>query len=376
MVEQSAQLASPVAEGFRMPAEFESHDSCWMLWPRRGDVWRHGGKPAQMAFVEVAKAIAQSELVIVGVSDDQYVNARNMLPADVRVVEISSNDSWMRDMGPSFLINSAGELAGVDWQFNAWGGLDGGLYFPWDKDDRVAQKVCEMTGAKRFRAPLVMEGGAIHVDGEGTLITTEECLLNKNRNPSMDKTLIETHLCELLAVEKIIWIPRGTYNDETDGHVDNICCFLRPSVVGLHMCDNPKDPQYEISQEALACLEAATDAKGRKIEVVKFPQPSPLHISELEAQGVDMDESSHGREEGERMAGSYINFYIGNSVVVFPRLDKKHDECVKLLLQQQFPSRRVVGVSAREILLGGGNIHCITQQQPSCIKESQIQSSQ
>lgn len=362
------QTSTPAVHGFRMPAEFEPHDGCWMLWPKRGDVWRHGGKPAQMAFVEVAAAIATSEPVTVGVSDDQFVNARNMLPDHVRVLEISSNDSWMRDMGPSFVVGPAGQLGGVDWQFNAWGGLNGGLYFPWDKDDRVAQKVCETTGAIRFRAPLVMEGGAFHVDGEGCLLSTEECLLNDNRNPDLSRKQIEGYLRDYLQIDKVIWIPRGTFNDETNGHVDNIACFLRPGVVALHWCDNPSDPQYEISREALASLEASTDAQGRALQVIKFPQPAPLHITAHEAIGVDQDENSHGRSEGERMAGSYINFYIGNSVVVFPRLDAVQDDAVAKMLAEQFPGREVVGVEAREILLGGGNIHCITQQQPSALK--------
>lgn len=364
------QISTPAANGFRMPAEFEPHDGCWMLWPRRGDVWRQGGKPAQMAFVEVASAIATSEPVTVGVSDDQFVNARNMLPKHVRVVEISSNDSWMRDTGPSFVVGPDGELGGVDWPFNAWGGLNGGLFFPWDKDDRVAQKVCEMTGAKRYRAPLVMEGGAIHVDGEGTLLTTEECLLNENRNPDLSREQIECHLRDFLQIEKIIWIPRGTFNDETNGHVDNIACYLRPGVVALHWCDIPDDPQYEISREALAYLEASTDAQGRALQVIKFPQPAPapLHITAEEAIGVDQDENSHGRCEGERMAASYVNFYIGNSVIVFPRLDPEQDDSVAQLLVEQFPGREVIGIEAREILLGGGNIHCITQQQPSVLR--------
>ncbi|MGB0865128.1 MAG: agmatine deiminase [Granulosicoccaceae bacterium] len=355
---------TPKALGYRMPAEWELHDGCWMLWPKRGDVWRHGGKPAQIAFVEVATAIATSEPVTVGVSDDQFVNARNMLPDRIRVLEISSNDCWMRDMGPSFVLGRDGELGAVDWQFNAWGGLNGGLYFPWDKDDRVAHKVCEITRAVRFRAPLVMEGGGFHVDGDGTLLTTEECLLNQNRNPELNREDIEGYLREYLNIQKVIWIPRGTFNDETNGHVDNIACFLSPGIVGLHWCDCPDDPQYEISREALAEIEGRRDAKGRVIKVVKFPQPAPLHITAQEAIGVDRNESSHGRTEGERMAGSYINFYIANSVVVFPRLDAAQDDTVADLLSTYFPGRKVIGIEAREILLGGGNIHCITQQQP------------
>ena len=174
----------PRRDGYRMPGEFEPHAGCWMLWPERPDNWRLGGKPAQLAFAAVAAAIAGSEPVTVGVSARQFANARRLLPPAVRVVEISSNDAWMRDVGPTFVVNDRGGIRGVDWMFNAWGGLQGGLYFPWDQDDAVAQKVLEIEGRDRYRAPFVLEGGAIHVDGQGTLITTEECLLNPNRNPA------------------------------------------------------------------------------------------------------------------------------------------------------------------------------------------------
>jgi len=363
MIENNKQ--SPKDAGFRMPGEFEPHEACWMLWPQRGDVWRLGAKPAQRAFAAVAEAISRSETVYVGVSDEQYENARAMLPPQVRVVEISSNDSWMRDMGPTFVVNDQGERAGVDWIFNAWGGLNGGLYFPWDKDDRVARKVCEISGDRRFRAPIVLEGGAIHVDGEGTLLTTEECLLNENRNPHLVREEIEAYLAEYLNVSKVIWLPRGTFNDETNGHVDNIACYVKPGVVALHWCDNPEDPQYQIAREAYEVLSNATDAQGRKLEVVKLPHPGPLFISAEEAGGIDLATDSHPRTEGERMAGSYINFYIGNSVVVFPLLDPAKDREAQQILQDLFPEREIIGVDAREILLGGGNIHCITQQMPA-----------
>src|SRR5512146_2694488 len=176
-------MTTPRQDGFFMPAEFARHAGTWMLWPERPDNWRLGGKPAQKTFAAVAAAIRQFEPVTVGVNHRQFEIARHMLPASVRVVEISSNDSWMRDCGPTFVIDGHGGVRGVDWDFNAWGGLNGGLYFPWDLDDAVPQKVLEIEGIDRYKAPLVLEGGSIHVDGEGTLITTEECLLNPNRNP-------------------------------------------------------------------------------------------------------------------------------------------------------------------------------------------------
>ncbi|MEQ6888409.1 agmatine deiminase [Halomonas sp. CS7] len=359
-----ASPGTPAAQGFAMPAEFAPHDACWMLWPQRPDTWRYGAKPAQQAFVEVATAIAESETVFVGVNDDQYENARVQLPDQVRVVELSSNDAWMRDVGPTFLTHPDGRLAMVDWEFNAWGGLDGGLYFPWDKDRRIRAKIAEMLGVTRFTVPVMLEGGAIHVDGEGTLITTEECLLNPNRNPDLTRADMERVLRDTLGVTTVVWLPRGCYRDETDGHVDNLCCFVAPGEVALSWCDDPTDPQHAISREALAVLEAAVDARGRRLKVHKLLQPGPLHIAEDEANGIDRLRHSHPRRPGDRMAASYVNFYIGNAVVVMPLLDPARDDAARQTLQALFPTRRVIGVPAREILLGGGNIHCITQQQP------------
>ena len=184
--------SSPKKDHFRMPGEFSAHEGVYMLWPQRPDNWRDGGKPAQRAFAEVARAIANFEPVTMGVNSDQYDNARHMLPEHIRVVEIANNDSWVRDCGPTFVTNSQGKVRGVDWTFNAWGGLEDGLYFPWDQDDQVAQKICEIEWKDRYRLDnFVLEGGSIHVDGEGTLITTEECLLSKGRNPQLSKEQIE-----------------------------------------------------------------------------------------------------------------------------------------------------------------------------------------
>jgi agmatine deiminase len=356
--------STPRRDGFRMPAEFEPHAGTWMIWPERPDNWRLGAKPAQEAFTAVATAIAASEPVTVGVSAAQYENAREHLPAAVRVVELSTDDAWARDTGPTCVVDAEGRVRGVDWMFNAWGGLDGGLYFPWDQDDLVARKLLEVEGLDRYRAPFVLEGGAIHVDGEGTLITTEECLLNPNRNPGLSREDIERNLRDYLGVERVIWLGRGVFNDETDGHVDNLCCFVRPGEVALTWCDDPADPQYGISRDALARLRAARDARGRRLLVHKIPQPGPLFMTAQEAAGVDRREGSRPRQAGDRMAGSYVNFYIANRRVVVPLLDPATDARALRILRRLFPGREVVGVPAREILLGGGNIHCITQQIP------------
>src|ERR1700728_3402911 len=361
----STLASTPAADGFRMPGEYEPHAGCWMAWPERPDNWRMGAKPAQAAFTLVAEAISASEPVTMAVSEAQFEHCRASLPAAVRVVEMSTNDAWMRDIGPTFVLDTEGRRRGVDWHFNAWGGLDGGLYFPWDRDDRVAQKILELEGVERYRAPLVLEGGSIHSDGEGTLLTTEECLLNPNRNPELSREQIEALLLAYLGVERIIWLGRGVYNDETDGHVDNIACFVRPGVVLLTWTEDESDPQHAISRDALEQLEAATDARGRPLEVIKVPAPGPLTISEEESLGVDATATTLPRRAGDRMAASYVNFYTANTRVVFPLLDPRFDDQVAELLRACFPGREVLGVEAREIVLGGGNIHRITQQVPT-----------
>jgi agmatine deiminase len=347
-----------------MPGEFEPHAKTWILWPQRPDTWREDAIPAHQAFLELANAISQFEPVVMGANTDQIKNARGMLPAQVKVVELANNDSWMRDCGPTFVVEKSGEVRGIDWKFNAWGGLDGGLYTPWDLDEEVPQKVLELEGIDRYEAPIILEGGSIHVDGEGTLITTEECLLNPNRNPDLSRREIERVLMDYLKVSKIIWLGAGVYNDETSGHVDNLCCFLRPGVVALTWTDDRHDPQYEISQDAYQRLKLASDARERKLTIHRLHQPDPMTLSQEEAMGIQVVPGTKQRIAGERMAASYVNFYLCNGGAVVPTFGDPHDQPALEKLQRLMPERRVVGVPAREILLGGGNIHCITQQQP------------
>ncbi len=357
--------STPALDGYRMPGEWAHHSGCWLVWPERPDNWRLGGKPAQRAFVEVAKAIAQTEKVTMLVSAAQYQNARSMLPAEIRVVEMSNDDSWMRDSGPTFVVDDDGDVRGVDWDFNAWGGLVDGLYFPWADDDAVARKTLELVEVPRYKAEFVLEGGSIDVDGEGTLLTTEECLLSAGRNPDLTKEEIDQRLRDYLGAEKVVWLPYGVYLDETNGHVDNFCRFVAPGRVMLTWTDDATDPQYERSVAALKVLESTTDARGRRIEVVKIHQPGPILISEDEASGVDAVDGTLPRTAGDRLAGSYVNSYIGNGLVVLPVFDDPHDEAALATYRELFAPRRIVTVPGREILLGGGNVHCITQQQPS-----------
>ena len=347
-----------------MPGEFEQHSGCWMLWPERPDNWREGGGPAQSAYAAVAAAIAAAEPVTVGASASELSRARELLDPAVRVVEIESDDAWMRDVGPTFVIDDRGGRRGVDWRFNAWGGKEGGLYSSWDRDERVARRVLELEGADRYAPALVLEGGSIHADGRGTVLTTEECLLNRNRNPELGREEIEEIVLAHLGAERMIWLGRGLVGDETDGHIDNIACFARQGVVLLAWTDDPEDPHHEVVRDARERLLQARDARDEPLEVVPVPLPGQLVVGEHEAAGIEPVPGTLPREAGARMAGSYVNFYAANGRIVFPLLDEEHDEEAADVLREQFPGREVVGVPAREILLGGGNIHCITQQVP------------
>ncbi len=310
-----------------MPGEFDAHKGVYILWPERPDNWRNGGKPAQRTFVKVAEAISQFEHVTVGVNDDQYENAVTMLPDNVEVIELSNNDSWIRDCGATFVKNDKGSMRAVDWHFNSWGGLVDGLYFPWDKDDRVAQKMAELEHVDRYRLDdFTFEGGSIHVDGEGTVITTEECLLSQGRNPQLSKKQIEEVLKEYLGAEKVIWLPKGIYLDETNGHVDNIANFVSPGHVVLAWTDDKNDPQYAASKADLDVLENATDAKGRKIKVTKLYLPKPIKITKEESAGVDAVDGTLPRKEGDRLAASYVNYYTANGGIVYPLFNDPNDK--------------------------------------------------
>lgn len=357
--------STPKADGYRMPGEFEKHAGCYMIWPERPDNWRLGAKPAQKVFAEVANTIAKYEPMTMIVSKAQFSNAREVLDDSVRVVEMSNDDSWVRDCGATFVIDDKGGMRGVDWCFNAWGGLVDGLYFPWDSDDKIAMKMCELERVDRYRLDdFILEGGSIHVDGEGTVMVTEECLLSEGRNSNMSKEEIGNKLCEYLNCDKVLWIPRGIYNDETNGHVDNMCNFVKPGEVLLAWTDDENDPQYERSLEAYNYLSNEVDAKGRKLVIHKMYTPSPILITKEESEGVDSVDGTLPREEGDRLAASYVNYYTGNGFIALPVFNDPNDSKAISLLQELYPDRKIEPIYAREILLGGGNIHCITQQLP------------
>ena len=351
---------------FYMPAEYAPHEGTLLIWPVRPGSWPHGGKAAQQAFCRIMEALLPHEKVWLLAGRDRLEEARAAVPAGVEVLEIDSDDAWARDVGPTFLIDGQGGRMGVDWQFNAWGGDVDGLYAHWEKDDAVASQFCRLLGDPVLNAhPFVLEGGSIHSDGEGTILTTESCLLSAGRNPEMTKAEIEAKLLETLGAEKVLWLPRGIYNDETNEHVDNICCFVGPAQVALAWTDDENDPQYPLSRACEAALQGATDAKGRPFTIHRLPIPkTPITVREEDLTGYVFEEGEDVRDVGERLAASYVNFYIGNGVVLVPQFGDGHDTLALEILGQCFPTRQVIPIPARDILLGGGNIHCITQQVP------------
>lgn len=355
---------TPKQDGFYMPGEFEPQERVWMLWPQRSDNWRDGGKPAQKAYAEVAKAVSRFTPVTMCVNRDQYQNARAQLPSEIQVIEMSGNDAWMRDMGPSFLINDHGELRACDWKFNAWGGLVDGLYFPWDLDDQIAGKVCEICGVDSYRTEdFVLEGGSFHVDGEETVLTTGMCLLSKGRNPHMTQEQIGHMLCEYLGAEKVLWLEDGIDPGETNGHVDDVACFVGPGEVACIYTEDPASPFYETARKCYKQLCSMTDAKGRKLKVHKVCCPAEAVRIE-KGFCIDRMPGSVPRQEGDLCIASYLNFLITNGGVIVPQYGDKNDALALEQLRKIFPDREVVGVYTREIVYGGGNIHCITQQQP------------
>lgn len=357
--------STPRADGFSMPAEWAPHAQTWMLFPDRPDNWRASARPAQVAFAQVAAAISRFEPVTVGVNARSLSQASELLPPQVRIVNIESDDAWIRDTGPTFVTRPEGTLRAVDWRFNAWGGHHGGLYASWDRDAAVASTVCELLDVPRYCADIVLEGGSIHVDGQGTLLTTRECLLNPNRNPQLSQAEIESRLRDYLGITHIIWLDAGVYLDETDGHIDNLACFVRPGEVLLTWTDDVDDPQYPISAAALECLSAAVDAQGRRLTIHRIHQPDPMRMTAEESAGLASESGTKPRPPGHRLAGSYVNFYIANGGIVMPVFDNPRDAAALATMHSVFPDRQIVTVPSREILLGGGCIHCITQQQPA-----------
>lgn len=335
---------TPKQTGFFMPAEWHPHERCWMAWPCHLSTWATIGLDrARLAYSQVAKAIAQYEPVTMLVHPGDEVSAQYLLDKTISIISCPLNDSWMRDTGPTFLLNEQQQLAGVDWNHNAWGNN----YSDYELDNQIASWLLKRLNAQCFHAPLVMEGGSFHSDGKGTLLTTRECLLNKNRNPHLTEHAIEQYLFNYLNAEKIIWLNKGLLDDETDGHVDEIATFVAPGKALCLITHDKTDPNYDSLQENLDILRSSKDSRGLSLEVFTIEQPPATVVNE------------------ERLTLSYINFYHANKGLVIPAFGYKvHDEKALTLFKELFPNYGITQINALDVFAGGGGIHCITQQQP------------
>ena len=337
---------NPVSNGVCMPAEWEPHRRTWMCWPSRLEAFGSLAKlgRAKQAFARVAQAISAFEPVAMVASARDVSEATLATGGSVEIVEISIDDGWARDSGPTFVKDHAGHVAGVQWQFNAWGKK----YRPSDNDARLADRLLSRLGLQTRHAHLVCEGGALQSNGSGTILTTEQCLLNPNRNPGRTKADVEGCLGAYLGARKVLWLGSGFSDDETDGHIDNIACFVAPSRATIGVPASRMHPDYPAIQESLRRLAASTDANGNTIEIVELPQPQIMRRA----------------ENGKMLQMSYVNYYLVNGALIMPAFDDPNDEAARAVLASCFPDRQIIQIDARAIVEGGGGIHCITQQEP------------
>lgn len=324
---------TPAEDGFVMPAEWEPHERCWMAWPCRLSLWGERYEAACLAYAAAARAIAEFEPVTMLAPESLVPVAKLQLGRRVEVAPAEIDDSWARDTAPVFVADGEGRVGGVAWRFNAWGNR----YHPYERDARLARVMLDRLRLRAWDGPMVLEGGAVHVDGRGTVLTTEECLLNANRNPTLSQRQVEERLAMYLGARRVIWLERGLVGDETDGHVDNLARFVAPGVVMLAWTDDPADPNREVVADAEARLLAAG------LETIRLPLPEPRPGLVL----------------------SYVNFYVANGATIVPIFEDPADEQAAALIARAFPGRKVVQLPALDIVCGGGGIHCITREQPA-----------
>lgn len=345
---------TPAELGYYMPAEWRRHKSTWLTWPKDPLTWPDRVPQVQQIFLQMMAAVAPNESVDLLVDDaeaEAMVRASCTFPgADhIKFHQIRTVDSWIRDYGPNFLINDKNKLAYNDWIFNAWGNK----YAELKQDDSIPKILESELLIPRFEPGIVMEGGSIEVNGAGVVMTTEQCLLNPNRNPDLDRAGIENHLKNFLGVQKVLWLGEGIVGDDTDGHIDDIARFVSPTTIVCAMEEDPSDANYQLLQDNFKRLQKATDVNGSAFEILTLPMPGII--------GAPNDSSSRNLE---RLPASYANFYVANRKVLVPIFG--HDNDVRALdtIQRLFPERRAVGINCEPLVWGMGTIHCVTQQQP------------
>ena len=336
---------TPKDDGFYMPAEWQQHEACWMAWPYDQTAWRGHHREAKRSIATLANSISEFEPVKMLVPPDARKEAERFLGHGVEIVPCAIDDAWTRDTCPSFLLHEDGGLGGVNWRFNGWGEME---FANWEKDKELARRVCQVLDVPCYNAPIMNEGGAIHVDGEGTVLCTRSTLLDPNRNPELEEEKASKILCNYLGAEKVIWLDSGYEQDETGGHIDVVASFVEPGKV-MHLSTIIKtDPNYACFERNIAYLESCTDAKGRPIEVVRMPQPS-LWL-----------------EGKRRISCSYVNYYLANGAVFVPMFDDPVDEEALEIFKACYPDRVIVDMpEAAAVFYGGGGVHCVTQQQPA-----------
>lgn len=347
-------MPTPVELGYRMPAEWHRHSATWLTWPKDPETWPRRVPKVEEIFLQMVAALAPHEIVNLLVDDEatqQSVRGRCTFPGtkNIRIHQIPTVDSWIRDYGPNFLVNNAAGLAYNDWIFNAWGNK----YEDLKKDDSIPARLEGLLKVPRFEPGIVLEGGSIEVNGAGCVLTTEQCLLNPNRNPNLSKEEIEHYLKDYLGVQKVLWLGEGIVGDDTDGHIDDIARFVAPEVIVCAVEDDSLDANYTILQDNLKRLRSLTDAKGRSFEIVTLPMPGVVGGTSTDNRNLD------------RLPASYANFYIANGIVLAPVFGHANDTRALETLQRLFPGRRVVGINCEPLVWGMGAIHCVTQQQPT-----------
>ncbi len=342
---------TPAELGYYMPPEWYQHSATWLAWPKDPLTWPERVPQAEEIFLRMIEALAPHETVNVLVDDEVIetsVKERCNFPAatNVRFHRIATVDSWIRDYGPNFLLSDKGELAFNDWTFNAWGDK----YEELKRDDAIPkrlQSTLDIPNVARFEPGIVLEGGSIDVNGAGVVMTTEQCLLNPNRNPQLDCAQIEARLKNYLGVEQVLWLGEGIAGDDTDGHIDDIARFVSPTTIVCAMEDDPADENYRLLQDNYKRLSLARDARGLALNIIQLPMPG--HIE--------------GREG--RLPASYANFYIANEVVLLPIYGHSNDARAIEILQSLFTHRKVIPINCEPLVWGMGAIHCVTQQQPA-----------